>query len=127
MHEISIISSLIQQIETLLENKPYTKVLTITLEIGTMSGVVPDALEFAYEVCSKGTRVDGAKLAIIPVPVTAKCQTCLAEFCLESYCFSCPHCNNQDLKIISGYELKVKEMEVEGNDREDHEFQVNQD
>ena len=113
MHEFSIVQGLIQQVEEQLEKANCKKVLTIEVEVGEMSGVVVDALEFAFDVCSEGTVADGAKLTVTMVPVTAKCRQCHREFNVEEYTFSCPGCRNPDLEILSGYELIFKEMEVE--------------
>ncbi len=113
MHELSIVQGLIQQVEEYLADNNYHKVLQIDLEVGQLSGVVQDALQFAYDVCSKGTKVDGARLNITVVPVKARCQTCFKEFRVEDYCFLCPDCCSADLDILQGYELKIKQMEVD--------------
>jgi len=116
MHEFTIVQGLIQQIEEYLKRENYKKVLKINLEIGDLSGVVKEALEFAYDVCSKGTSIEGAQLKISRVPVKARCDKCYNEFFVEDYCFLCPDCGGIDLKILSGRELKIKEMEVDDGD-----------
>ena len=113
MHEFSIIQSLIPQLEECIDQGHYKKVNKIHLEVGVMSGVIADALEFAYDICSKGTRVEGAELSIRMVPVTASCEKCFNEFELQDYCFACPQCNGTALKMLTGHELRVKEIEVE--------------
>ncbi len=113
MHEFSIVQGLINQIEEYIEKENCRKVLKIELEIGEMSGVVQDALEFAYDVCSEGTLVEGAKLSIKMVPVKVRCRDCLNEFIVKDYCFSCPDCSSTGLDVLSGHELSIKEMEVE--------------
>jgi len=113
MHEFSIVQGFIQQIEEYLCREKYKKVLKICLEVGEMSGVIHDALEFAYDICSKGTKVEGAKLCISMVPVKVRCRRCEKEFLVEDYCFSCPGCKGTDFQTVSGYQLNIKEMEVE--------------
>ena len=116
MHEFSIIQGLIQEVNEYIARENYESVLKISLEIGQMSGVVQDALEFAWDVSTKETTLDGVLLDISIVPVKAGCRKCLKEFQVEGYCFSCPHCKSPDLNILSGYELKIKEMDVEEGD-----------
>jgi hydrogenase nickel incorporation protein HypA/HybF len=115
MHELSIIQSLIPQIEEYITGDKYKKVNKIYLEVGVMSGVIADALEFAYDICSKGTKVEGAELLITTVPVTASCRQCNSKFEVQDYCFSCPQCNSTELDMISGNELRIKQIEVDEN------------
>jgi hydrogenase nickel incorporation protein HypA/HybF len=113
MHELSIIQSLIPQIEEYITGNKCKKVNKIYLEVGVMSGVIADALEFAYDICSKGTKIEGAELLIKTVPVTASCKQCHSEFEVQNYCFSCPQCTGTELDMISGNELRIKHIEVE--------------
>ena len=113
MHEFSIIQNLIPQIEDFLLKGNYKKVNKILLEVGVMSGVIQDALEFAYDIYSKGSSVEGAALSIRMVPVSASCEKCFIKFEVQDYSFLCPQCNGTDLKLLSGNELTIKEIEVE--------------
>jgi hydrogenase nickel incorporation protein HypA/HybF len=113
MHELSIIQSMIPQIEEFLVQGNYKKVNRIRLEVGVMSGVVQDALEFAYDICVKGTAIEGAELSILMVPVTASCEKCFLKFEVQDYRYACPQCNDTDLKLLTGNELTIKEIEVE--------------
>ena len=79
MHEFSIIQSMIPQIEEFLVKGNYQKVNKILLEVGVMSGVIQDALEFAYDICSKGSPIEGAVLSIRMVPVIASCEKCFMK------------------------------------------------
>lgn len=113
MHEFSIIQSMIPQIEEFLVQGNYRKVKRILLEVGVMSGVIQDALEFAYDICSKGTPIEGAVLSIRMMPVIASCEKCFVKFEIQDYSYICPQCSGIDLKLLSGKELTIKEIEVE--------------
>jgi hydrogenase nickel incorporation protein HypA/HybF len=113
VHEVSIIQSLIEQIEGHMEEKGFHKVHRVTLDIGEMSGVVPDALEFAFDVCCQRTRIEGAKLTINYIPVRARCAGCDDEFTVKDSLFACSHCGHSDVEVLSGFELNLKEMEVD--------------
>jgi hydrogenase nickel incorporation protein HypA/HybF len=41
------------------------KVVRVVVEIGARSGVMADAVRFAFEVCSKDTSLEGADLEIV--------------------------------------------------------------
>jgi hydrogenase nickel incorporation protein HypA/HybF len=40
------------------------RVHKVTLEIGRLSGVMPEAIEFCFEAVAQGTLAEGARLAI---------------------------------------------------------------
>lgn len=104
---------MIPQIEEFLVQGNFNKVHKILLEVGVMSGVIQEALEFAYDICARGTAIEGAELNIRMVPVTASCEKCFIKFEVHDYSFLCPQCNSTDIKMLSGNELTIKEIEVE--------------
>ena len=61
MHELSITQSVVEICE---QNAGGRRVLSVTLEVGGLSGIVPDAVEFCFEACTRGTLLEGAKLII---------------------------------------------------------------
>ena len=120
MHEISIAEGIIEIIEGQIKSirdKSLTsnigRVKSIKLKIGEMSGVVPDALEFSFQIASKGTVAEGAALNIEHVPLTALCSDCSESFHIKGYCFECSRCGGTNFKVITGRELLIEEIEVE--------------
>ncbi len=116
MHELSILQGLIEQVEQAVVEDSGCRVLKVVVEVGEMSGVVPEALEFAYEICSAGTILDGAELVIEVVEVRQRCRQCGDEFIVKDYCFLCPECAGSDLEKLSGFELRIKEIEIDEED-----------
>ena len=55
------------------------KVLRVTLEVGRLSGMFPDAIRFCFDVRSKGTPLVGATLQIVDVEGRGHCSACGAE------------------------------------------------
>lgn len=108
MHEMSIMQSVVEICE---KNSEGRKVLAVTLEIGELSGVVPEALEFCFEACTSETLLEGAVLAIERVPGRGRCD-CGAEFPLRDWYNSCPACGGFGVELLAGKELRVKELEV---------------
>ena len=88
------------------------RVLRVRLEIGKLSGVVPDAIRFCFDVISRGTVVDGAKLEIVEIEGEGQCRTCGAEVVLETLLSQCS-CGSYDIDRRCGEELRIKEMELE--------------
>jgi len=117
MHEFSIAQSLLDIVEQ--EARPYAeaKVISVRVRIGRLSGVIPDALRFAFEVASSGGRAQGARLLIEEVPVSIACNQCKKVSVMDDPFLICPHCNGSDVELIAGRELEIKEMEIEDGDR----------
>ncbi|ABQ26132.1 hydrogenase maturation nickel metallochaperone HypA [Geotalea uraniireducens] len=110
MHEMSITQSVV---EICTQNAGGRRVTAVILEIGDLSGVVPDAIEFCFEACTRDTQLDGARLLIERVQALGRCRDCKAEFALSAYYDPCPACGGFGVDVLSGEELRVKELEVE--------------
>jgi hydrogenase nickel incorporation protein HypA/HybF len=110
MHELSITQGVVDICQSTAAGR---RVISVTLLIGELSGVVPEAIEFCFEACTRETPLEGARLIIEQIPARGSCRSCSAEFPLRAYYSSCPGCGGHDVTVISGEELRVKEMEVE--------------
>jgi hydrogenase nickel incorporation protein HypA/HybF len=110
MHELSITQSVVEICE---QNAGGRGVSVVTLELGELSGVVPEAVAFCFEVCTQGTLLEGARLVIERIAAQARCRVCGAEFAVTAYCDPCSACGGYAVTILSGKELRVKELEVE--------------
>ncbi len=108
MHELGITRSVIAICTA---HARGARVRRVTLEIGKLSAIMPDAVRFCFDICAKGTVVEGAELEIIEVPGLALCRTCGQEIHLTQPFGRCA-CGGSDLAQIKGHELKVKEMET---------------
>lgn len=110
MHEMSITQSVI---DICCQNAGGQRVTSVTLEIGELSNVFTHAIEFCFEACSKDTLVEGAQLHIELVPGTGRCLDCDVIVAVHAHYDPCPTCGSFGVEIISGEELRVKELEVE--------------
>ena len=113
MHEFSIATSLLSIITEEAVQFQGAKVKTVTLKIGTLSGVVPEALEFAFQVLGEGTVAEGARLVIERVELRIECNACGAASMPTDPFIVCPHCGSGDVEIRSGRELDIVSMEIE--------------
>jgi hydrogenase nickel incorporation protein HypA/HybF len=110
MHEMSITQSVVEICEGHAAGR---KVIEVILEIGELSGVVPDSIEFCFEACTKGTLLEGARLKLEVVPGVGKCPSCQSEHAITTLFAPCPACGAFGLSIVTGEELRVKELELE--------------
>ncbi len=71
----------------------------------------PNSLRFCFDVCARGTPVEGADLEIVETPGRALCEACGCSVDLATPFGRCV-CGGS-LRIVAGEELRVKDMEVE--------------
>jgi hydrogenase nickel incorporation protein HypA/HybF len=108
VHELALTESLVQEI---LERVPNRRVLHVRLEIGRLMAVLPDAMRFSFEVCTRGTPLEGASLEVIEIAAVATCRACGGGVTAEDGLLLCP-CGSADLDVIRGRELRIRDVEV---------------
>jgi len=110
MHELSIATSILKTAQQEVKDNGGEKILEIYLEIGKLSGVEIQSLQFVWELCVQETVLQDAKLTITEPEGIAQCAECETEFPLEKIFDSCPKCNSPFKNIVSGKELKIKKL-----------------
>ena len=110
MHEMSITQGIIDICE---QHAGGRRVLSVDVEIGELSSVVPESIEFCFEACSQGTLLEGARINIIRIPGRGKCLDCGADTPLPALFGACQRCGGYRVKVVSGEELRVREIEVD--------------
>ena len=113
MHEVSIVESLIDILKDTARENGLSKITRITLRIGQMRQIVPEAMKFAFEVVGKGTVAEGAEIIMNTVPTRAQCNRCAERFPVDDYCFLCPSCGGIDVAVVEGKELFIDSLEGE--------------
>jgi hydrogenase nickel incorporation protein HypA/HybF len=108
MHELAITQSIVEIVE---EEAGQSRVNRVTLEIGLLSGVMPDAVRFCFDVCTKGTVLEGAQLEILEKPGLGRCRDCGRTQPMDALIGECD-CGSFDIECVAGDELLIKEMEV---------------
>jgi len=113
MHELSIMQSALSLALESARQAGASQVRVIRLRIGALSGVVPDALQFAFEALTPGTLAEGAELAIDNVPARFWCATCAREFQSDDMFADCPGCHRASGELRAGREMEVASLEIE--------------
>ena len=114
MHEVSIAQGLLEIAIENCKKQGYKGIESIKVKIGKASGVMPDSLMFAFEALKTGTMADKAILTIDEIPISGHCNSCDSDFTVNdaSYVTECPKCGQMSLRIDTGRELNIDEMEV---------------
>ncbi len=121
MHEFSVAVEMVKSVLTELEGRDVNKVLDVVLELGDLTSINPEQLEFCFGVASKRTILEGVTLTIHQKPGVLRCK-CGYEGDPSHGCddfpplayVACPDCGGGDLEILSGRELGIKNIRYEG-------------
>jgi hydrogenase nickel incorporation protein HypA/HybF len=108
MHELSITASVVSAVTARMRDR---QVRRIRLEVGRLSGLVPDSVRFCFEMVAAGTTCEGALLEIDEPPGRARCRGCGAAFETAEVLPLCA-CGSADVAVEGGRELRIREVEV---------------
>lgn len=112
MHEVAVIQNAVDMAIQQARLAGAARVHRLHLRVGTLSGVVPAALQFAYEAVTLGTIAEGAQLEIESITAACWCQRCRTEFECDDYSSECPNCKTFSSELRRGRELELSSMEV---------------
>ncbi|WP_316862220.1 hydrogenase maturation nickel metallochaperone HypA [uncultured Cohaesibacter sp.] len=120
MHELSLCQSLIQLTERIANSCQATKVIGVTVEMGTAVAIEEETFRFCFDAVANDTIADGSKLTIEWIRLKLQCQLCGNRYYPTSSVIPepCPQCGSFDTKCLSGREFTVKHIEVEEQAKE---------
>ncbi|WP_329571538.1 hydrogenase maturation nickel metallochaperone HypA [Kitasatospora sp. NBC_01266] len=111
MHEMSIAVAVVEQVERAAREHGATAVEAIRLQVGELAGVVPQSLEFCFELACAETVLAGASLTVEPVPARARCSGCAREWAVGMPPdLGCPHCPGVAGELLAGRELQILDV-----------------
>jgi len=108
LHEMAITQSVV---DAVCEHAEGRRVRSVRLQVGALCGVVPDSMQFCFELATEGTAADGARLDLDVQPGSARCRSCGDEFVLPDLILLCP-CGSADVEVLGGRQLRILSMEV---------------
>ena len=113
MHEMSLTESIVDIAVEAAQKEGARRVTRLVVDVGQLSHVEPEALEFCFAAVSRGTLAEGAKLEIARVPGAGFCPDCGKSVALAERFDPCPECGGFHVQMTAGDELKVREMEID--------------
>jgi hydrogenase nickel incorporation protein HypA/HybF len=112
MHELAVTQSLMDIVVHHAESAGAAGVADVYLVIGQLSSFVDDSVQFYWDILSKDTLAEGARLHFRRLPATASCHDCLQRYPLHGNDFACPNCRGVNIQILSGDEFHVEAIDV---------------
>ncbi len=114
MHETALALSILDIVVEKCSEAGGRTVESVRVRIGKAAGVLPDALQFAFDAAKATTVAERAQLVIEPVPVGGVCNDCKKEFTAgdAQFVFACPLCGSKSFEIRTGREMEIMDMEI---------------
>ena len=112
MHELSVCLSLLQQLETIAEERNASAIERVFLKIGPLSGIEPQLLRQAYPLAVAGTVAENAELVIETADVVVTCTQCGAESKVLPNRLLCADCGDFRTRVVSGDEMILQRLEL---------------
>lgn len=113
MHEMALTESIVDIIAEEARKHGFGKVRLVRLQVGALAHVEPEALRFCFDAVSRGTVAEGAALDIVRPPGEGWCPDCGKTVALQERFGACPECDGGDVRMTSGDELRIEELEVD--------------
>ena len=113
MHELGIVYHIIRDVENVARANGVSRVSSVTLLLGEVSGVVPDLLLDAWRwAADKKPITQGAELIVEPVEAVTHCEACGCDYATVEHGKTCPHCGSGETYLLQGQEVMIKQIET---------------
>lgn len=113
MHELAITEGILRTAVPKAEQSGAKKILEIRLSIGELSGVIPEYVQYYFDLIGKGTIAEGAKIVAKVLPVAVSCPDCGYEGGIDRKDRRCPECRSTRFRITGGREFYVDSLLAE--------------
>lgn len=114
MHELSLAQALLDHLEREIGNHRVERLVSLTVRIGRLRGVIPESFVFCMGVLlAKNPVTAGAEVRVVEEPVRCRCLDCGRESTLDDVFPRCLDCHSRNVQVTTGKELTFLSMEVE--------------
>lgn len=112
MHELSLLENVRGILEDHALKQNFRRVTKVTLEIGKLSCVEPEALRFGFDVVRKDSLAENAELIIAELAGLGVCRQCQQQIEMETLYDPCGYCGSSLVTVIQGSEMRIKDLIV---------------
>ena len=114
MHELSYMTGLAELAISAARENGAQSVKKITVDVGELTGVLPEYLHYYFPQVIKGTVLENASLSVNEVPIEAICNDCgnIYKPSREND-YRCPKCGSLNSKITKGRDVELASIEVD--------------
>ncbi|MBO7675495.1 MAG: hydrogenase maturation nickel metallochaperone HypA [Atopobiaceae bacterium] len=113
MHELGIVFHMIETLEEVARQNELTTIQKVTLNLGEVSGVLPDYLVDCWNWAVKRTDVlHDAMLDVVPLLAVTVCNDCGKTYATVEHGKICPHCDSPNTVLLHGNEIEIDTIEA---------------
>lgn len=113
MHELGVVFYVVRDVKEVAENNNVEKVASVVLQIGEVSGIIPDYLIDCWNWAKKKEPImEDAEMTIEQIDAVTVCQDCGEEYPTVQYAKVCPRCGSEHTFLLRGNEFLIKEIGV---------------
>ena len=112
MHELALCDAMLKMVRQVVEEEKLEGVNSLTVEVGSLSGVVPKFIEDCWVAVIDGTEFENVEIKVETLNGIAKCLDCGTEFEADLNDLKCPDCGGVKLTPLTGREMTIKEIEA---------------
>lgn len=113
MHELGTVLYIIDQVEKVVEENSLTQVASVTVQIGEVSGIIPDYITDAWKWAIKESKyLKETELKVEKLEAVTFCEDCKKTYSTVKYAKICPYCGSEKTYLVTGNEYAIKEIEA---------------
>ena len=113
MHELGTVFYVIEQVEQVCRDNDLTTVGSVTLQIGEVSGIIPEYIVDCWNWAKKKNDfVKDAEIKIETLEAVTYCEDCQKTYSTMQYKKICPYCGSEHTYLLTGNEYNIKEIEA---------------
>ncbi len=112
MHELGIMYHIVERVTKVMAENNVSEVSKIVLEVGEVSGVVPEYLHKCYPAAIDDTKLENTVLELDIIQAKSLCNNCKRTFATVENKNICPHCQSSDNVLLQGKEFSIREIEA---------------
>ena len=123
MHEFSAAQTILNTVLTVAQEHRAIKILRVDLEIGELTFLNPEQLEFSLNILMEGTIAEGAFVGIKRSRAKIRCERCGYEGATRNedtedhyltfmYTLQCRKCGSMKTQVIGGKDCNIKSIKV---------------
>lgn len=112
MHELSVCRSLLQEVLAVAEEHGASRVVSVSVRLGPLSGVDAGLLQQAFPLAAQGGLAQAAQLHIETSALRIWCPACEAEHSVQPARLICPVCGAANTRLLGGAEMLLINVEL---------------
>ena len=111
MHEIGMLYEVAETVSRIAAEKQIEQVKFISLDVGELSGVIPELFEKSYSIVAEEfPLLKDSELKIRMVPGEGLCDECHALYNIVKNEGQCPRCQSRYKTVLGGQQIMLQNI-----------------